>query len=78
MAKGKKWKMPRKYLHKRPHHWHFKYRVGGGKNGRFGFKYFRHRKRFQGLMEGKLSMRRMVAMELGSGTNLKEEVYALC
>lgn len=64
MAKGKKWKMPRKYLHKRPYHWHFKYRVGGGKNGRFGFKYFRHRKRFQGLMEGKLSMRRMVAMEL--------------
>lgn len=64
MAKGKKWKMPSKYLHKRPHYWGYFYRVAGGKNNKHGFKYFRHRKKFQNLMWGKLSMRKMTAIEI--------------
>lgn len=64
MSKGKKWKMTKNQFHKRPHHWNYYYRVGGGKNGRFRFKYFRHRKKFQNIMYGKLSMRKMVAMEI--------------
>lgn len=65
MSKGKKWKMPKRYLHKRPDHkrtWTFK--VGGGRSGRFKFKYFRHKKKFQYLMYGKLSMRKLVAVEI--------------
>ena len=65
MSKGKKWQMTKKQLHKRPTHWsRTKYKVGGGRNGRYSFKYFRHRKRFQDLMYGKLPMRKMVAMEI--------------
>lgn len=64
MSKGKKYKTPKKYLHKRPHHNGYYYKVGGGRHGKFEFKHFRHKKRFQYLMEGKLSMRKMIAIEI--------------
>lgn len=62
MSKGKKWKMPTKYFHKRPFRWRI-CRIGGGKNGKFRFKYFRHKKKFQCIMNGKISMKRMVSIE---------------
>lgn len=44
MSKGKKWKMPTRYLHKRPQaSYPAYYKVGGGKNGKYRFKFFRHR-----------------------------------
>lgn len=64
MSKGKKWKMPGKYLHKRLHHWDTRYVVEGGRSGTIGFKYFRHKKRFQNIMKGRLSMGKMVAMKI--------------
>lgn len=65
MSKGKKWKMPDRYLHKRLHPtFPSYYRVGGGKNGKYRFKFFRHKKRFKVLMEGKISMRKFRSMEI--------------
>lgn len=64
MAKGKRWNTPGKYLHKRLLKWPRYYRVGGGKNGKFRFKFFRHKKRFSDMMEGKVSMGKFASMEL--------------
>lgn len=65
MSKGKKWKMPTRYLHKRPQaSYPAYYKVGGGKNGKYRFKFFRHKKRLKVLMEGKISMRKFRAMEI--------------
>ena len=64
MSKGKKYKIPYKYLSKYPIRKSIKrdvYRVIGGKNGeKAKFKYFRHKKLWKTL-EGHISMRKMVA-----------------
>lgn len=58
MSKGKKYKIPHKYLRK--YHsgtWH-RYKVMGGKNGeKAKFKYFRHKKLWKTL-DGHISMRK--------------------
>ena len=64
MSKGKKYKIPHKYLSKYPIRKSIKrdeYRIIGGKNGeKAKFKYFRHKKLWKTL-EGHISMRKMVA-----------------
>lgn len=65
MSKGKKWKIPIRYLNKRLYKDSLSYyRVGGGKNGKFRFKFFRHKKRFEILMNGKISMRKFRSLEI--------------
>ena len=66
MSNGKKWKMTSKQIHKQPHHRNWKTHINGGKNGSNGFKYFRHKKRFNKLMNesGHLSMSKMTALEM--------------
>lgn len=63
MSKGKKYKIPHKYLSKYPIRKSIKrdiYRVIGGKNGeKAKFKFFRHKKLWK-LLDGHISMRRMV------------------
>ena len=65
MSKGKKYKIPYKYLSKypvrKPMMKRNRYKVMGGKNGeKAKFKYFRHKKLWKTL-EGHVSMRKMVA-----------------
>ena len=61
MSKGKKYKIPHKYLSKYPQRKEPRYKVMGGKNGeKAKFKYFRHKKLWKTL-EGHISMRKMVA-----------------
>lgn len=61
MSKGKKYKIPNKYLSKYPVRKRARYKVMGGKNGeKAKFKYFRHKKLWKTL-EGHISMRKMVA-----------------
>ena len=62
MSKGKKYKIPHKYLSKYPvRKRDNRYKVMGGKNGeKAKFKYFRHKKLWKTL-EGHISMRKMVA-----------------
>ena len=65
MSKGKKYKIPHKYLSKypvrKPMRKIDRYKVMGGKNGeKAKFKYFRHKKLWKTL-EGHVSMRKMVA-----------------
>lgn len=62
MSKGKKYKIPHKYLSKYPTRKFMEryVRVMGGKNGKAKFKYFRHKKLWKTL-EGHVSMRKMVA-----------------
>lgn len=65
MSKGKKYKIPHKYLSKYPVRKSMRkrdrYKVMGGKNGeKAKFKYFRHKKLWKTL-EGHVSMRKMVA-----------------
>lgn len=60
MSKGKKYKIPHKYLSKYPIRKETRYKVMGGKNGeKAKFKYFRHKKLWKTL-EGHVSMRKMV------------------
>ena len=60
MSKGKKYKIPHKYLSKYPVRKRARYKVMGGKNGeKAKFKYFRHKKLWKTL-EGHISMRKMV------------------
>lgn len=60
MSKGKKYKIPYKYLSKYPMRKETRYKVMGGKNGeKAKFKYFRHKKLWKTL-EGYVSMRKMV------------------
>lgn len=63
MSKGKKYKIPHKYLSKYPIRKSIKrdiYRVIGGKSGeKAKFKFFRHKKLWK-LLDGHISMRRMV------------------
>ena len=61
MSKGKKYKIPHKYLSKYPVRKKASYKAMGGKNGeKAKFKYFRHKKLWKTL-EGHISMRKMVA-----------------
>ena len=61
MSKGKKYKIPYKYLSKYPIRKRIRYNIMGGKNGeKAKFKYFRHKKLWKTL-EGHISMRKMVA-----------------
>ena len=65
MSKGKKYKIPHKYLSKYPVRKtiskRYRYKIIGGKNGeKAKCKYFRHKKLWKTL-EGHISMRRMVA-----------------
>ena len=64
MSKGKKYKIPHKYLSKYPVRKtiskRYRYKIIGGKNGeKAKFKYFRHKKLWKTL-EGHVSMRKMV------------------
>lgn len=60
MSKGKKYKIPHKYLSKYPMRKETRYKVMGGKNGKKAkFKYFRYKKLWKTL-EGHVSMRKMV------------------
>lgn len=62
MSKGKKYKIPHKYLSKYPIRKSIKrdgYRVMGGKNRKAKFKFFRHKKLWK-LLDGHISMRRMM------------------
>lgn len=64
MSKGKKYNIPRKYLHKYPvrkwNRYRYRYKTIGGKNGeKAKFKFFRHKKLWKSL-DGHVSMRKMV------------------
>ena len=67
MSKGKKYKIPHKYLSKYPMRKSIKrdiYRVIGGKNGeKAKFKFFRHKKLWK-LLDGHISMRKMVSRSI--------------
>lgn len=67
MSKGKKYKMPHKYLSKYPIRKSIKrdvYRIIGGKNGeKAKFKFFRHKKLWK-LLDGHISMRKMVSRSI--------------
>ena len=64
MSKGKKYKIPYKYLSKYPVRKRARYKVMGGKNGeKAKFKYFRHKKLWKTL-DGHVSMRNMVSRSI--------------
>ncbi len=64
MSKGKKYKIPHKYLSKYPVRKRARYKVMGGKNGKKAkFKYFRHKKLWETL-ESHISMRKMVSRSI--------------
>ena len=67
MSKGKKYKIPHKYLSKYPIRKSIKrdvYRIVGGKNGeKAKFKFFRHKKLWKTL-DGHVSMRKMVSRSI--------------
>lgn len=65
MSKGKKYNIPRKYLHKYPvRKWNkygCRYKVVGGEKAKF--KFFRHKKLWETL-DGHISMRKMVSRSI--------------
>lgn len=64
MSKGKKYKIPHKYLSKYPIRKEARYKVMGGKNGeKAKFKFFRHKKLWKTL-DGHVSMRNMVSRSI--------------
>ena len=64
MSKGKKYKIPHKYLSKYPIRKGARYKVMGGKNGeKAKFKFFRHKKLWK-LFDGHVSMRNMVSRSI--------------
>ena len=67
MSKGKKYKIPHKYISKYPIRKSIKrdvYRIVGGKNGeKAKFKFFRHKKLWK-LLDGHISMRKMVSRSI--------------
>ena len=64
MSKGKKYKIPHKYLSKYPIRKRAIYKIVGGKNGeKAKFKFFRHKK-FWKLLDGYISMRKMVSRSI--------------
>ena len=64
MSKGKKYKIPHKYLSKYPIRKEARYKIMGGKNGeKAKFKFFRHKKLWKTL-DGRISMRKMVSRSI--------------
>ena len=64
MSKGKKYKIPHKYLSKYPIRKGARYKVMEGKNGKKAkFKFFRHKKLWKTL-DGHISMRKMVSRSI--------------
>ena len=64
MSKGKKYKIPHKYISKYPIRKGARYKVMGGKNGeKAKFKFFRHKKLWKTL-DGHVSMRNMVSRSI--------------
>ena len=64
MSKGKKYKIPHKYLSKYPIRKGARYKIMGGKNGeKAKFKFFRHKKLWK-LLDGHVSMRNMVSRSI--------------
>ena len=64
MSKGKKYKIPHKYLSKYPIRKEARYKIMGGKNGeKAKFKFFRHKKLWKTL-DGHVSMRNMVSRSI--------------
>ena len=64
MSKGKKYKIPHKYLSKYPIRKGAGYKIMGGKNSeKAKFKYFRHKKLWKTL-DGHVSMRNMVSRSI--------------
>ena len=64
MSKGKKYKIPHKYLSKYPIRKGARYKVMGGKNGeKAKFKFFRHKKLWK-FLDGHVSMRNMVSRSI--------------
>ena len=64
MSKGKKYKIPHKYLSKYPIRKGARYKIMGGKNGeKAKFKFFRHKKLWKTL-DGHVSMRKMVSRSI--------------
>ena len=64
MSKGKKYKIPHKYLSKYPIRKRARYKIMGGKNGeKAKFKFFRHKKLWKSL-DGHISMRKMVSRSI--------------
>ena len=64
MSKGKKYKIPHKYLSKYPIRKGARYKIMGGKNGeKAKFKFFRHKKLWKTL-DGHVSMRNMVSSSI--------------
>lgn len=64
MSKGKKYKIPHKYLSKYPIRKETRYKIVGGKNGeKAKFKFFRHKKLWK-LLDGHISMRKMVSRSI--------------
>ena len=64
MSKGKKYKIPHKYLSKYPIRKRARYKVMGGKNReKAKFKFFRHKKLWKTL-DGHVSMRKMVSRSI--------------
>ena len=60
MSKGKKYKIPHKYLSKYPMRKRARYKIMGGTNRKKAkFKFFRHKKLWKSL-DGHVSMREMV------------------
>ena len=61
MSKGKKYNIPRKYLHKYSvRKWNYRYKIIGGKNGeKAKFKFFRYKKLWKSL-DGHVSMKKMM------------------
>ena len=61
MSKGKRYNIPRKYLHKYSvRKWNYRYKIIGGKNGeKAKFKFFRYKKLWKSL-DGHVSMRKMM------------------
>lgn len=64
MSKGKKYKIPHKYLRKYSVRKCHRYKVVGGKNSeKAKFKFFRHKKLWKTL-DGHVSMRKMVSRSI--------------
>ena len=64
MSKGRKYKIPHKYLSKYPIRKGARYKIMGGKNGeKAKFKFFRHKKLWKTL-DGHVSMRNMVSRSI--------------
>lgn len=64
MSKGKRYKMPHKYIHKYGRKFYHRYKGVRGKNGeKAKFKYFRHKELWK-ILDGRISIRKMVVRHI--------------